>query len=307
MNKPIETPVLLIGFNRPEIIQESFSYIKAAKPKKLFVAVDGPRLHINGENILVENVKNIVKQVDWDCDVKFKFNNENLGAELTVSLAVSWVLATEETVIVLEDDIIAPISFLNFAQEMLNRYANNENVYMISSNQWTPIYFPNDEDYLFGRYGHTWGWATWRRAWKNFDFYIDDFDEFLNCGKLELLVNSKAERKHWLRWIKGMKEKGPGNSTWDYCWSYIRFKENGLSIIPRANLTSNIGVLGLHARGKTEHHFKAFDEAFIVQKHPVNVLHNLGYDNYHFKNYINRSIPFTLRVFRKAKKLLKLE
>lgn len=39
----IEVPVLLIGFNRPEIIQQSFEYIRKARPEKLYVAIDGPR------------------------------------------------------------------------------------------------------------------------------------------------------------------------------------------------------------------------------------------------------------------------
>lgn len=302
MNKHfnLETPVLLIGFNRPYTIQKVFEKIREVKPAKLYVAIDGARKNREGEAKLVENVKQIVTQVDWKCEKHYKFNTENLGAEKTISNAVTWALEENDVVIVLEDDIIAPRSFFKFAQEMLIKYANNINVYMISGIQNTPIEMPNNEDYLFGIYGHIWGWATWKRAWRNYDLYINDFDDYLQGDKIDSLVSNKAEKKYWLNIIHRMKNNGAGNNTWDFCWSYIRFKERGLSIIPRTNLTSNIGTEGLHARGKTDNHFRPFDENFSINKHPINIYHNVEYDIYHFEKYLNKKMPIFKRVFLKS-------
>lgn len=306
MESEITTPILLIAFNRPDTTRIVFNKIRDAKPLKLYVAIDGHRKNVNDEDKLVEEVKEIVKEVAWECQTYYKFNETNLGAEMTVSTAVSWVLEKEETVIVLEDDIIAPKSFLNFAQEMLIRYAESNNIYMVSSIQVTPIVMPNDEDYLFGLYGHTWGWATWKRAWKKYDLYIDDFDKYLRGNTIDCLVHSRAEKKYWQKIIKEMKERGIGNSTWDYCWSYIRFKEQGLSIIPRINLSSNIGVVGLHARGQTEHHFKPYDENFVAKIHPQEIRCNIDYDKHHFKTYLNRKPLLMIRVLRKVLRILNL-
>ena len=307
MNKIITAPILLIGFNRPDVIKQAFDYIRKAKPQKLFVTIDGPRKHIQNEQKMIEEVKKIVKCVDWDCETHYKFNNENVGAEITVSAGVSWVLENEETVIVIEDDIIAPLSFLKFAQDMLQKYINQDNVYMISSCQTTPMELPNDEDYLFGLYGHIWGWATWKRAWSKFDLNIDDFDEVLKGDAINRLVQSKSEKKRWLSTINQMKRKGMGNNTWDVCWSYIRLKENGLSIIPKVHLSSNIGIEGLHSSGKTVSHFRAFDDDFKVTQHPIEVIRNKEYDNYHFKNHINRKPSLIKRAYGKAKRIFKLK
>lgn len=307
MNKIITAPVLLIGFNRPDVIKQSFDFIRKAKPQKLYVAIDGARKQKPNEDQLVEEVKQIVKNVDWDCETHYKFNNENRGAELTVSTAVSWVLENEEYVIVLEDDIIAPLSFLNFAQEMLLKYANNESIYMISSCQPTPINMPNNEDYLFGIYGHIWGWATWKRAWKNFDLNINDFDDFLKSGNINNLVQNNTEKKRWLSTINQMKRRGKGNNTWDICWGYIRFKERGLSIIPRVHLSSNIGVDGLHSKGQTSAHYREFDDNFVATVHPKEIIQNREYDKYHFENHINRRPSLIQRAFGKILRILKLK
>lgn len=308
MSKIISVPVLLIGFNRPDVIKQSLEYIRKAKPQKLYVAIDGARINKPNEQQLVEEVKQIVKNVDWDCETHYKFNGENLGAEVTVSSAVSWVLEKEDYVIVLEDDIIAPISFFNFAQDMLQKYANQRNVYMISGGQFTPIEMPNNEDYLFSDYGHTGcGWATWKRAWSNFDLDINDFDKFLKSNDIDQLVHSKKEKKYWVSIIKQMNRKGRGKNTWDICWSYIRFKNQGLSIVPRINLTSNIGIYGLHANGQTSGHFRTFDEHFITSVHPKEVERNIEYDKNHFKNHINTRPTLFQRAISKIFRMLKFK
>jgi hypothetical protein len=307
MDNNITAPVLLIGFNRPEVIRKSFDFIRKAKPQKLYVAIDGARKNKPGEVELVEEVKNIVKEVDWDCETHYKFSEVNQGAEITVSSAVTWSLKNEEFVIVLEDDIIAPLSFLNFAQEMLIKYADNDNIYMISSNQTTPIGLPNGEDYLFGIYGHIWGWATWKRAWENFDLNINDFDDLLLNNEIDKFFTTKSEKKLWLSTIKKMKQKGLGKNTWDICWGYIRFKNKGLSIIPKVNLSSNIGTIGLHSKEKTSAHFRPFDENFKATKHPKEVKQNVEYDIHHFNNHINKNPSLIRRAIGKTIRILKLK
>lgn len=296
----IEAPVLIIAFNRPDTTQKVFDRIREVRPKKLYVSVDGHRKDKVGEEILGDEVKRIVKMVDWPCECFYRFNDENLGAEVTVSSAISWVLENEEFVIVIEDDIIAPKSFFYFMQEMLLKYRNEQKIAMVSGCNYTPIDLPNNEDYFFGIYGHTWGWGTWKRVWEKFDLYINDFDEKLNSNFLSKISNSKSERNYYRELFLRMKNAGPGANTWDNCWYYLRLTNELLTVIPRVNLTSNIGVYGLHTDGKTEHHFRSFDENFKVIIHPSFIQRNIKYDNYHFKKYINKESSFFLRIVRRA-------
>jgi hypothetical protein len=301
----IDIPVLLIGFNRPDTIAVVFDCIRAVRPAKIYVALDGPRVNKDGEVLLCNEVKAIVKEITWDCEKHYLFNEENKGAEVTVSSAVSWALKYEEYVIVLEDDIVATKSFFYFMQEMLIRYKDCTEIAMVSGCNPTPIYLPNNEDYLFGIYGHTWGWGTWKRAWSKFDLEISNYETNLKSDFLDKISNNNAEKNYFKNIFTMMLQNGAGSNTWDYCWFYIRLINGWLSVIPRVNLTSNIGIYGLHAMGSTKHHFQTFDENFKAENHPKNIKRNIEYDIFHFKKLINRKSPLYLRVLRKASRMIK--
>lgn len=284
----ITTPVLLIAFNRPDTTQVVFDHIRNVKPSKLYVALDGPRKNKEGEEELCNKVKQIVKNVDWPCEVNYRFNDENKGAEVTVSSAISWVFEKEEYAIILEDDIVAPKSFFIFLQEMLVKYKNEQKIGLVSGNNTTPMDLGNEDDYFFAKYGHSWGWGTWKRVWDKFDLNIEVKEEHLKNEFLWKISNSKAELKFYKKRFLNLKNKGPGNSTWDYVGNYIFRINNYLNIVPRVNLTSNIGVFGLHAKGETDLHFRSYDENFVVKNHPNKIEFNTEYDKFHFNEMYNK-------------------
>jgi hypothetical protein len=302
----LKSPVLLIAFNRPDTTEKVFQKIREAQPQKLYVAIDGHRKEKAGEEQLVEHVKRITKNVDWDCEVHYKCNEFNLGAEITVSTAVSWALEKEEAVIVLEDDIIAPRSFLIFAHEMLVKYKNNAEVFMISGGQFAPINNDTNDDYYFSLYGHTGcGWATWKRAWHYFNLYPNNFDECLKKNIINDIALNRFEYKFLTRYIKITRDQEADKRTWDRCWFYARIINLGLSIVPRVNLTSNIGIYGLHAKGKTESHYRAYDEKFVVKSHPKTTNRNIEYDLVYINDFIKaRKRSLSKRILKKLLKIV---
>jgi len=306
MESQISVPVLLVCFNRPDTTQVVFDKIRDARPEKLFVAVDGPRENKSDEDLLVEQVKAIVTNVDWPCETHYKCNETNKGAEVTVSSAIKWVFETEEYAIILEDDIVAPLAFFRFAQEMLIRYKNDDRIATVTGSNFTPIPVPGNADYFFAKYGHSWGWATWRRAWKNFDLNVEIPDEHLEKSFLKAVCNIASEVKFYQKRFKAIRDKGAGNSTWDAIGLYYHRVNNKLSVIPRVNLTSNIGVYGLHAKGETEHHFRPVDETFEVKTHPARVACFTKYDKNHFTTYINKKNPLLFRAVKKIKRIFRL-
>jgi len=301
----IHVPVLVIGFNRPDVIRRTFDLVCQAQPLKLYVAIDGPRVDKEGEANLVEEVKAIVQKVDWECETYYKFHAENKGAEVTVSSAIAWVLEKEEYVIVLEDDIIAPMAFLRFAQEMLIRYKDEPRIAIVSGCNFTPIPTPNDEDYFFAKYGHSWGWATWRRVWKDFNLHTEIKEEHLKLEFLKTITNSTKEAKYYRKLFKRLRNNGISNNTWDFIFLYSNRVKNMCAIVPKVNLTSNIGTFGLHAKGVTEHHFRKYDESFVVEKHPDSIKCFKKYDEYHFKYYIDN--PMRKKIINTLKLIFKIK
>ncbi len=306
MSFRLEIPVCLIAFNRPDTTKAVFKRIREAKPKKLYIAIDGARKDKEGELEKVEQVKKIVQEIDWQCETHYRYNDRNKGAEITVSSSVLWALEKEEFVIVLEDDIVAPLSFFKFMQEMLIKYKDNVRVNTVTGSNFTPIKLKHNEDYFFAKYGHSGGgWGTWKRAWQVFDLNALVPDEHLKMDFLRSITNSDAEAKHYRKKFKSIQAKGPGNSTWDNIGLYFHRINNSLSIIPRVNLTSNIGVFGLHARGETDNHNRPFDEGFVVINHPDKVECNTEFDIHHFKTFINKKKPLNVRIKNKISRLIK--
>lgn len=301
----INVPVLLIGFNRPDTIKQVFEKIRDAKPTKLYVAIDGPRVGKEGENDLVKQVQEIVKKVDWQCEAHYSFSDKNKGAEITVSYAISWVFEKEEYAIILEDDIIAPFSFFRFAQEMLIKYKEEEKIGFVTGNNFTPI--PSETDYYFTRHGHFWGWATWKRVWKYFDLNINIPKEHTTNDFLKKRTNSKLELRYYKKRIKDFIKKGPGNISWDKVALYLQRQKNFLTITPKVNLTSNIGIYGVHAHGKMETHYLPYDKKYSVNNHPEPVEVHPFYDKYHLRKYILKHRYLHKRFFRKINKIISIK
>ena len=101
-----EAPVLLITFNRPDYTRQVFEKIRQAKVKKLYIANDGPREGNLEDQKAREEIKQIVNDIDWECDVKTLFYDKNLGCGWGPATAISWAFENEDKLIILEDDCV---------------------------------------------------------------------------------------------------------------------------------------------------------------------------------------------------------
>lgn len=97
-------PVLLIGFNRPERLAAQVERLRAVKPSRLFIAVDGPRAGRPGEAAVVARTREAAKLVDWPCDLQTRFLDANRGCRFAPPEAISWFLDAAGEGLILEDD-----------------------------------------------------------------------------------------------------------------------------------------------------------------------------------------------------------
>ena len=299
----VEVPVLLIGFNRPDLIKQNLENLRQQNVQKLYITIDGPREGREDDKKNVEEVRLLVRQIDFCPEVHLRLREENVGAEVNVSEGVAWALENEEYVIVLEDDVMAHESFFRFMQEMLIRYKDDERIAMVSGCNFTPMPFPNNEDYCFCQSGHTWGWAIWKRVWKDFNLYEEVDEKYMKSDFLRSVSVNKAiaRRRHWM--FRSMKHRGAGNSTWDIMFSYFRTTRQLLSIVPKSHLTSNIGLYGLHYKGADKGLMMSIDDDFVVRNHPACVEWNKKYDEFHYEHFLKESI--FKKIIRRVKKYLK--
>jgi len=237
--KKFDTPVLFIIFNRPETTKKVFEAIRKYKPSKLFVAADGPREGKLGEQERCEEARKITEQIDWPCEVKRLYRKKNLGCKLAVSGAITWFFENVEEGIILEDDCLPNPSFFTFCEQMLELYRNDKKVMCISGDNFLPTQMQKGNGYYFSKYIHIWGWATWRRAWKNYDVNIKDWPEVKKKGIINKYFDSFLEKTYW-QTLFGAVYRGKIN-TWDYQFVYHVWRNSGFSVAVGVNLVKNVG------------------------------------------------------------------
>jgi len=238
--------VLFIAFNRPETTARVFEAIRKARPARLYVAADGPRADKAGEKERCEEVRSIITNVDWPCDLKTFFRDENNGCGAQVTAAIGWFFGHEEEGIILEDDCLPSPSFFQYCADLLERYRYDTRIMMIGGNNLENKYEREREySYTFSRLTYIWGWATWRRAWKLHDFYMPLFRE-VDAKRYLLPVYDSIYERDLFQYVFGKMYTGDDQNTsrrniWDYQWQFACRINSGLVIVPSVNLVSNIG------------------------------------------------------------------
>lgn len=272
MKKQSKTSILYVVFNRPEVVRKTFQFIVKQKPKKLFVAADGPRT--KKEKIKTDAVRQyILDNINWDCEVKTRFLDKNLGCKEGVSSAVDWFFNNVKKGIILEDDCVPSKSFFRFSEEMLDKYEKNPKV--VSINGYNFIGKLNIKDsYYFSKYFNPIGWASWRNRWFAQDKTMKDYLNDKKTGKFKKIFKNPLERI-WVR--KAFRDGLQGKiGAWDHSFGYLHFKNKGLCIKPKVNLIENIGFMkdSTHTSGNfIDNRFyclKKFELKFPL-KHPKEV------------------------------------
>lgn len=307
MSKVIEAPVLLIVFNRPDTTLKVFEAIRNVKPKKLYISADAPREGNEADILNCKKTKEIVKKVDWDCDVHYNFHEKNLGCGPGPASAISWIFNHEDRAIILEDDCVPAKSFFPYCNELLEKYKDDNRIWMVSGNNYNEERKVGDSSYFISRYGHSWGWATWRRAWNHFDHKMSFFNRFVDQKQIYNAFSNKEQAEFFLKTYKKIYNN-PKNLShiWDFQFGFAIISNGGLSIVPAKNLVTNIGFIGTHSVEKTRYHGRSVDPDFTIIKHPDFILPNAYYDKYHFKKHWKKMGNSTMfkRVMRKLFKVI---
>jgi hypothetical protein len=233
------TPILFLVFNRPDTTRLVFAKIRQLKPTQLFVAADGPRKDKFGESEICREVRQIATQIDWECELKILFREENLGCGKAVSGAITWFFDHVDEGIILEDDCLPDGSFFHFCTDLLMKYRSERQVMSISgSNLLGFLLNESDQSYFWGL-GGIWGWATWKRAWSLYDFEMREWGE----DSVKHQISNAIHTQEWFEYYKPMFEACYQGTldTWDVQWFYTILRNRGLSANPKVNLVKNIG------------------------------------------------------------------
>ena len=242
MSKKIfDTPILLLVWKRPDKTKKIINAISKIKPKYLYVSGDGARKNNKKEVIKVSETRDIVKNsINWPCDTKFQFSDENKGCKRGVVDGINWFFKNVEYGIIIEDDCLPHKNFFYFCSELLDFYKDDQRIWSIGGNNFQDGIKRSEGSYYFSRYTHSWGWATWKRCWEKYDADLKNWPKFKKSGLLKTTIEESKELNYWqVIWDKIYLFNEP--DTWDYQWQFTCMMNGGLIIEPNQNLVENIG------------------------------------------------------------------
>lgn len=284
----MRSAILFMTYKRYETSVQVFDAIRKAQPPRLYFASNAPNPENNGEQIKVEEVRNLVKKIDWPCDIHTLFREKHLSVKYSISSAIDWFFENEEEGIILEDDVLPTQSFFMFCDELLHRYKKDMRVWHIAGNNfhsgWVrdPVY-----SYYFSYYGSIWGWATWKTRWQYYDVNISNYEEIKHKGYLKDVLGSQEKLNFRIDSFDAIIN---GLDTWDYQWFYCRIINHGLSIVPNINFVKNIGFFENSTHTGSINDFRAFMNSGDIE-FPLNHPDFMIRDQVSDIKYLNKIAP----------------
>ena len=228
--------VLLLFFNRPEQTAKVFEQIKLARPSRLYLYQDGPRKDRPNDAENIRKCREIVEDIDWECEVHRMYQKNNYGCDPSEFISQKWMFSTEERGIVLEDDDVPSQSFFPYCIELLEKFKDDLRIGIICGMNNIGE-FDNGYSYLFTEYGSIWGWATWKRN-------VDMWDSQYKWMKDKHLLNMFHGRIDWADNFFDIcrRHLASGREHYESILGANNYLNNQLNIVPCKNMITNVGV-----------------------------------------------------------------
>ncbi|MDF3079064.1 MAG: sugar transferase [Sphingobacteriaceae bacterium] len=230
-------PIALFVYNRPEHTRRTLKFLqqnRLADESRLFIFSDGAKS--TKDQPLVDEVRNLIQNVEGFRSVEVIKRETNIGLAESIISGVSQLVKEYGKVIVFEDDLITSPYTLQYFNDALKRYRAEERVMHIGAYMY-PLQGSDLPETFFYRAATSWGWATWDRAWAQFqpdvNVLMKQFtSERIKQFSIEGTMNFWRQMRHY---------KSGKNDSWAIRWYASIFLANGLTLNPAYSLVNNIG------------------------------------------------------------------
>jgi hypothetical protein len=263
-------PIALFVYNRPEHTRRTLNSLQKnllSDESRLFIFSDGAKTP--ADQAKVDEVRQLISDVSGFKSVKVIKGKENKGLANSIIAGVTQLVNDYGKVIVFEDDLLLSKSSLQYFNEGLTKYANEEKVMHIGA-----YMFELDDksipETFFYRIATSWGWATWARAWNDFE---PDVDKLINQFDKQKINRFSIDGT--MNFWKQMQEfKAGKNNSWAIRWYASIFLKGGLTLNPAHSLVHNIGHDGTGVHSNIEDTYKVKISQKQIKKFPTEIKEN---------------------------------
>jgi hypothetical protein len=231
------SPIVLFVYNRLWHTQETIKALKAntlADQSDLIIYSDGFKSDVDKNS--VADVRKYIKNIEGFKSVKIVKQKSNLGLANSIIFGVTEVLDEYGEIIVLEDDMVSSPYLLEYFDEALDKYKNDDRVVSIHAYTY-PI--ANLPETFFLRGADCWGWATWARSWSLFESDGKKLLSQLKEKKLVRRFDFEGNANYTGMLEDQIKRK---NDSWAVRWYASALLSGGLTLYPGKSLIKNIGL-----------------------------------------------------------------
>ncbi len=236
-------PIVLFVYKRPDHLSRVLEHLgknEGANETILYIFAEGPKEDASESELQkIREVRNIIKEVKGFKKVLISESDRNIGCAKSMTAGISSVLEQHDKAIILEDDILTHPQFLSFCNTGLNLYEHENQIKQIGA-----FMFPSRSSLppvFLSRAVFCWGWATWKRAWKDMSMDAERYLLHIRKNGME----NKFDLGGSYPYLNSLQQQVSGKiDAWDICWYASIFLKQGLSVYPGKTLTENIGMDG---------------------------------------------------------------
>lgn len=230
-------PIALFVYNRLRHLQQTIEALGKnllASESELFIFSDAPK--DMGQRDGVEEVRRYIKSIQGYKKVTVIERDSHFGLSRSIISGVTEVISRYGKIIVLEDDLVTSPYFLQFMNDALSLYENEEKVISVCGYMY-PI-SKKYADTLFLRIADCWGWATWKRGW---DLFEPDGKKLLGELRAKKMLR-KLNLNGAFDYTKMLRQQIEGKrDSWGIRWTAKAVLRESFSLYPSRSLIKNIG------------------------------------------------------------------
>ncbi|MDB3986944.1 glycosyltransferase [bacterium] len=236
-------PIALFVYNRLNHIKKVIEALKKnliAEKSKIYIFSDFSDSG-EGQN-KIKKIRKYLRNINGFKEVNIIERKNNYGTSKNITGGLDYIFKKYNKCIILEDDILVSKNFLSQMNYFLEKFNKNKKIASIEGYMY-PVNFRKDiPDYFFLKGTGCWGWATWKRSWKNYEGSVDKLLKNFSAKK-ELVTDFDYYNSYpYYKMLK--KQKWSKKKSWAIRWYASNFIKDNYTIYFKNTLVKNIGLDG---------------------------------------------------------------